>query len=160
MSGELDQLYREIIMEHYRSPRGKKPLKTVEVKSEGKNPSCGDEITLEAHVQDGILKDIHVDCRGCAISIASGSMLAEIVRNKPFEEVEKIAAVVKKMLKGELDELPEDYGDLDALRGVRQFPVRVKCALLSWITLIEGLRKYMEGKGDEHIVVSTEDKEE
>jgi len=160
MSSALDDMYREIIMDHYRSPRGKKPLEQADICSGGHNPSCGDEITVEAEVENGTLKDIHVACHGCAISVASGSMLAEIVKGKSFAEIEKIAEVVKKLLKGEITELPEEYGDIDALAGVRRFPVRVKCALLSWVTLIEGIRKYHKGEPCEKDVVTTENDDE
>ncbi|MFQ6007948.1 MAG: Fe-S cluster assembly sulfur transfer protein SufU [Candidatus Zixiibacteriota bacterium] len=82
MSGTLDDMYRDIIMDHYRSPRGKKPLEKADVVSDGTNPSCGDEITLQVALDNGTVKDVHVDCRGCAISIASGSMLAEVIKGK------------------------------------------------------------------------------
>ena len=103
------------------------------------------------------LKDINVSCKGCAISVASGSILAETVKGKPFEEVRRIAEVVKKILKGETMEIPDDIGDLEALKGVRQFPVRIKCALLAWVTLIEGLEDYNAGRAGGKTVVSTED---
>jgi nitrogen fixation NifU-like protein len=141
----LDEMYREIILDHYRSPRGKKPLSESNVSSEGHNPSCGDEISLELLIENEILKDVHVDCKGCAISTASGSMLAETVKGKSFDEVLKIAQTVKKLLKGETVEDDKDLGDLGSLKGVRQFPVRIKCALLAWVTLVEGLKKYADG---------------
>lgn len=159
MSPGLNELYRDIIMDHYRSPRGKKPVEHPDISSEGHNPSCGDDISLEAEVQDGILKDVHVDCQGCAISVASGSMLAELVKGKSFEEVEQIADIARKLLKGEIDEIPSEYEDLQALKGVRKFPVRVKCALLAWVTLIEGIRKHGNGKDESKSDVSTENDE-
>ena len=158
MSQPLDDMYREIILDHFRSPRGKKPLENSTIESDGMNPSCGDEITLQVEMDNDVLKDVHVNCRGCAISVASGSMLAESVKGKSFEEVEKLAESVRKMLKGETTEIPDEFGDLDALKGVRQFPVRVKCALLAWVTLVEGMRKYRNG-ADGKTVVSTEDPE-
>ena len=158
MSQSLDDMYREIILDHFRSPRGKKPLEHSNIESDGMNPSCGDEITLQVEMEKGVLKNVHVNCRGCAISVASGSMLAEAVKGKSFEEVEKLAEVVRRMLKGESSEMPEEFSDLDALKGVRQFPVRVKCALLAWVTLVEGMRKYRKGAGGK-TVVSTEDPE-
>ena len=79
MSSQLDDMYREIILDHYRSPRGKKPLQKANVLSDGINPACGDQIELSAQIENGVLKDVHVDCKGCAISVASGSMLAEAV---------------------------------------------------------------------------------
>lgn len=157
MSSSLDDMYREIILDHFRSPRGKKPVDRVDIASNGQNPSCGDEISLQVEMADGVLSDVHVDCRGCAISIASASMLAETVKGKSFEEVKSLADAVKKMLKGETSEIPEDIGDLDALQGVKQFPVRVKCALLAWVTLVEGLKNYENGHAKDSGVVSTED---
>ncbi len=155
MSNELDDMYREIILDHYRSPRGKKPVEHADIASEGQNPSCGDEIELQVEIDGNIVKDVHVHCRGCAISVASGSMLAETVKGKKLEEVTRIAEVVKKMLKGEDVEIPDDLGDLDALKGVRQFPVRIKCALLAWVTLVEGLKNYQNGGPSK--AVNTED---
>jgi len=160
MSQSLDDLYREIILDHYRSPRGKKPLAHFDIISDGHNPSCGDELSLEVEMDKdhNTLKDIHVDCKGCAISTASGSILAELIKGKSLEEAKQIAELVKKILKGEEVEVPDSLGDLDALKGVRQFPVRIKCALLAWVTLIEGLKNYENGKSDK-AVVSTEDDE-
>jgi len=85
------------------------------------------------------VKDIYVSCMGCAISVASGSMLAEIIKGKSLDEVKKIANMIKSMLKGEEISKEIDLGDLEALRGVRKFPVRIKCALLSWTTLIDAV---------------------
>ena len=110
-------------------------------------------------MDDGTVKDVHVNCKGCAISIASGSMLAEYTKGKSLDEVRRIAEAVKKMLKGEEAEIPEDLDDLDALKGVRKFPVRIKCALLAWMTLIEGLKNYENGKGGQATMISTDDEE-
>ena len=154
----LDDMYREIILDHYRSPRGKKPIDHADITSKGHNPACGDEISMEVEMDNGVLKDVHVACHGCAISTASGSMLAETVKGKSFEEVKRIAEVVKKILKGEPVEIPNDLGDLDALKGVRQFPVRVKCALLAWVTLVEGMKNYEKGHPTSSSI-STEDSE-
>lgn len=156
MSGQIDDMYREIILEHFRSPRGKNPLQKVDISSEGQNPACGDEIDMQVELENDIVKNIYVGCRGCAISVASGSMLAELVKGKSLQEINRITDIVRKMLKGELNEIPDDLGDIDALQGVRQFPVRVKCALLSWMTLIEGINNYMQGKSDRTPVVTTE----
>lgn len=158
MSEPLDDMYRDIIMDHFRSPRGKKPLEKADVTSDGTNPSCGDEITLQVALDNGTVKDVHVDCRGCAISIASGSMLAEVIKGKSLEDAKRIAEVVKKMLKGEEVDIPDDLGDLDALQGVRNFPVRIKCALLAWVTFMEGIKNHENGRYV-HTKVSTEDEE-
>ena len=97
---QLDEMYREVILDHYRSPRGNKPLDESNVSSKGHNPSCGDDIKLQVMVKDKILKDIHIDCKGCAISTASGSILAETMKGRSFDEVLKIAYRVKRLLKG------------------------------------------------------------
>jgi nitrogen fixation protein NifU and related proteins len=160
MSSSLDDMYREIILDHYRAPRGKRPVEKVDISSDGQNPSCGDEISLQVQMDDGVLKDVHVDCHGCAISVASASMLAETVKGRSFEEVMALAESVKRMLKGETTELPKEIGDLDALKGVRQFPVRIKCALLAWVTLVEGMKNYESGHANTSGVISTEEDKE
>ena len=142
MSGQLDEMYREIIMDHFRAPRGKDPIPRADIKSGGSNPSCGDELEMEVAFEGDTVQNIHVDCKGCAISVASGSMLAEIVKGRSIEEAKRIAGLVKAMLKGEDVEIPKDLEDLDALAGVKQFPVRIKCALLAWVTFIEGLEDF------------------
>ena len=159
MSEQLDDMYRDIILDHYRSPRGKQPLKKVDVTSGGSNPSCGDEIFLQVELDNGTVKDIHVDCRGCAISVASGSILAELIKGKSIADAKRIAEIARKVLRGEETEIPEDLGDLDALHGVRNFPVRIKCALLAWITFMEGIKSHEEGKHHITTNVSTEDKD-
>ncbi|MBU8932985.1 MAG: SUF system NifU family Fe-S cluster assembly protein [candidate division Zixibacteria bacterium] len=146
MSAALDDMYRDIIMDHYRAPRGRHELPMADFSSNGHNPSCGDELKLQVKLEDGIVKDIYLDCKGCAISVASGSMLAEAVKGKSVADAKRIAEVVKKMLKGEDFELPDDLEDLDALQGVRKFPVRIKCALLAWVTFMEGLDVYESGE--------------
>ena len=160
MTSSLDDMYREVILDHYRSPRGKKPLDKANVLSDGMNPSCGDEITLSAQVDGDIVEDIHVDCKGCAISVASGSMLAEAVKGRSIDEVRQIAQAVRKILRGEENaKLPEELEDIESLRGVRQFPVRVKCALLAWVTLLEGLDKHDKDQSGNGASDSTKEKD-
>ena len=110
--------------------------------------------------QENIVQDVHVDCKGCAISVASGSMLAEYIKGKPLNDVKRISEAIKKMLKGEDTDLPEDLGDIDSLKGVRNFPVRIKCALLAWMTLIEGVKNFETGTNQDSFTVSTEDDKE
>ena len=157
MSG-LDDMYRDVILDHYRAPRGKKDISRKDITSTGHNPACGDELELDLQMDDNKVQDIHVDCKGCAISTASGSILAEVIKGKSLEDARRIAGIVRKILKGEETEIPEDLGDVDALQGVRNFPVRIKCALLAWVTLIEGIESYEHGK-DSGQPVSTEEKE-
>lgn len=154
MSENLDSLYRDIIMEHYKYPRGKKKLEKADVTTEGKNPVCGDEIEMKLRFIGNKIDDISIECLGCAISVASGSMLADTIKGKSLEEARKIAAAIKAVLKGEKPDGEFDLGDLEALEGVKKFPVRIKCALLSWTTLIEGLENYENGKKGE--VATTE----
>lgn len=147
MNDALDSLYREVVLDHYKNPRGKKKLAHVDIKNEGKNPMCGDEIEVEVELDGDRVKDLSVSCAGCAISVASGSMLYEVIKGKSLDEVKKIARIVKAMLKGEeysTDGI--DLGDLDVLEGVRKFPVRIKCALLSWTTLVDALEGMENGK--------------
>ncbi len=139
MSGKLDDMYRDIIMEHYRFPRGSKKIQHVDLVNEGKNPACGDEIEIKVEMKDNKVENVMVHCAGCAISVASGSMLAEIVKGKSLSEVKKIAGIVRALLKGEEIDENIDLGDLEALKGVKQFPVRIKCALLSWTTLVDAI---------------------
>lgn len=157
MNEKLDDMYREIILDHYRAPRGKKPVEKTDIASDGHNPSCGDDIVLRVEIDKDKVKDVHVDCKGCAISVASGSMLAEYIKGKPLSEAKKIAEQVRKMLKGEDPKFTQDVGDIDSLKGVKNFPVRIKCALLAWMTLIEGVKKYETGKVGDSFEVTTED---
>jgi nitrogen fixation protein NifU and related proteins len=139
MNEQLDDLYRDILLEHYRFPRGKKKLEHPDITNEGQNPTCGDEIEIALELEGDQVKDISVSCVGCAVSVASGSMLAEIIKGKSLAEVKKIAGVIKAMLKGEAIPEHPDLGDLEALQGVKKFPVRIKCALLSWTTLVDAI---------------------
>ena len=160
MSANLDDMYREVILDHYRSPRGRQPLEKTDITSLGHNPACGDELELDLAVDADKVSGVHVQCKGCAISTASASMLAETIKGKSLDEAVALAEKIRRMLKGEEDvELPEDLEDLEALRGVRNFPVRIKCALLAWVTLIEGLKKYRDGGSPQPAVVSTEEDE-
>jgi len=157
---QLDLLYRDIILDHYRSPRGRKPITKRDFASEGHNPACGDDITIQVALENGNISQVFADCKGCAISTASGSIMAEYIKGKSVDDVKQIAQNVRKMLKGEPCDLPEDMGDIDALEGVKQFPVRIKCALLAWLTLIEGIGNYESGHADEVPIISTESSEE
>jgi nitrogen fixation NifU-like protein len=133
----LDELYRELILEHYRSPRRRGHLEQPSGRFEGMNPVCGDEVSLELRVDGGRLSEVAFSGLGCSISQASASMLAESVSNRDALEVRELIAAVRAMLQG--GEADASLGDLEALSGVAKFPVRVKCALLSWNVLEQGL---------------------
>ena len=153
----LEDLYREIILDHYRSPRNRGELPTPPaVRVEGFNPLCGDEIVVYADVADGVLQDIRIAGQGCSISQSSASMMSAAVKGKPLEEVEALTRAFKGMMsihEQSLDGEEGDgegtlvgegdpdvkLGDLEALRGVVKFPVRIKCATLSWNTLAQAI---------------------
>ena len=142
---EFDELYREIILDHYRHPRHSEPLAYADVVAEGYNPLCGDEVELGIAFDNGTVKDVSVHGRGCSISQASGSMLTEAVIGKPVAEVGHLIELFTKMVTEPEMEPPEELGDLEALQGVAKFPVRVKCATLAWHTLEDGLQQHKAG---------------
>lgn len=154
---ELDELYREVVLDHYRSPRGREPLPAPDVQHGGFNPVCGDEVHVALEVDDGRVRNVQVRSRGCAISVASGSMLAELLPGRSYGECERITDAFRAMLQGAEPPGDLDLGDLEALRGVSRFPVRVKCAMLPWMTLREALRAYREDRGAPGKVTSTEE---
>lgn len=156
MAEQLDQMYRDIIMEHYRYPRGDEKISNPDIKNEGHNPACGDEIEIQLKMDNDKIESVSVDCAGCAISTASGSMLAEICEGKTLDEVRKIAGIVKALLKGEEFDKNYDIGDIEALKGVKKFPVRVKCALLSWTTLVDAINAREAGEGKQLTASTTE----
>jgi nitrogen fixation NifU-like protein len=140
MSLPLDDLYREIILDHYKQPRNRGELDPRTARVEGNNPLCGDEIQLDVRLNDGELEDVAFQGRGCSISQASASMMTEAVKAKSVQEVEELIETFKSMMHGE-DVDVEALGDLEALEGVQKFPVRIKCALLAWTTLQEALQE-------------------
>ncbi|MDR7571266.1 MAG: SUF system NifU family Fe-S cluster assembly protein, partial [Armatimonadota bacterium] len=139
----------------YTHPRNRGRLEPADIVVEGANPSCGDEISVYARVEDGVIQDIRFEGRGCSISQASASMMTEQVRGKSLQEVKALIEEFKGMMQGRPAEEGR-LGDLVALQGVRRFPVRVKCATLAWMALLQGVREYESGR---HTVVtaSTED---
>jgi len=153
----LEDLYREIILDHYRNPRNRGELETPPAtRTEGFNPLCGDEIVVYLDLDDaGVVEDIRIGGTGCSISQSSASMMSAAVKGKTVAEIEALTHAFKAMMsihESSLDaegesgedlptELPEGVklGDLEALRGVVKFPVRIKCATLAWNTLAEGI---------------------
>lgn len=152
---QLDDLYREVVLDHYRNPRGGEPLARCDLTNEGFNPVCGDEVTIGVQVEGGRIAGLEVHSRGCSISVASGSMLAELLRGKTLFEARLIAEDFRRMMHGEIQADDVDLGDLEALEGVQKFPVRVKCALLAWTTLTDALKA--QGMGEPEHPSTTED---
>ena len=144
----LDELYREVILDHYRNPRHRGSLTEAHVHAEGQNPSCGDEFSLDLIIEDDAITDVATQGQGCSISQASGSMMADIIKGKTLEEVQDLTTKFKLMMSIAEGENPVDparpgavLGDLEALQGVRKFPVRIKCADLPWATLTDALNQ-------------------
>ncbi len=155
----LEDLYREIILDHYRSPRNRGELESPPaVKAEGFNPLCGDEVIIYLSTKNGVIEDIKISGQGCSISQSSASMMSAAVRGKSFEQVRELIDYFKQMMsiheshldqssgqESENTEITEKQLDLDnigelaALQGVVKFPVRIKCATLAWNTLAQGL---------------------
>ena len=155
----LEELYREIILDHYRSPRNRGELPVPPAhRTEGFNPLCGDEVVVTIEVEDGQLHDIKIGGSGCSISQSSASLMSAAVKGKPLDEVRELISTFKSMMsiheaalgpEADGDGLapePEpvdlrELGELAALQGVVKFPVRIKCATLSWNTLAQGLQE-------------------
>ena len=139
----LDSIYTELIAEQSRNPVNKHHLEQPTVALKGHNPSCGDEITLELTVADGIIQDASFTGVGCAISQASTSMMIDLIKGEPVEKAERLAKLFIGMIKGEItaeDEL-EELDEAMALKNISTMPARVKCAVLSWHTLQTALEK-------------------
>jgi len=149
----LEDLYREIILDHYRNPRNRGELPTPPAhRTEGFNPLCGDEVVVFLDVEDGVVKDLRIGGQGCSISQSSASMMSTAVKGKTVAEARDVIRAFKAMMsihehaldgdEGEDENVVDvKLGDLEALRGVVKFPVRIKCATLAWNTLTQGLEE-------------------
>jgi nitrogen fixation NifU-like protein len=144
----IEELYREVILDHYRNPRRRGALTGDHIHAEGQNPSCGDEFSLDISVADGTVVDAAIQGQGCSISQASGSMMAAAIVGKSLSDVVDLTHKFKVMMSIEEGDDPVDderpgavLGDLEALRGVKRFPVRIKCADLPWTTLEDALEQ-------------------
>jgi len=144
-----DDLYREIILDHYRNPRHKGVVDPADRVVEATNPACGDEIDLRLRLRGGAIHAIGFTGRGCSISQASASMLCDSVTGMAAKDATALAGRFRAMLQG--SDAPDDLGDLEALRGVRAYPVRVKCAALAWNALLEALQ---DGATAAHLTVT------
>ena len=135
---QFDDLYRELILDHYRRPRNRGGLAVATRRAEGVNPVCGDEIKLDLLLNDDVIEDIAFSGQGCSISQSSASMLTDRIKGRTTAEANQVMGEVRAMLMD--GEAPgPDLGDLESLEGVARLPVRVKCAMLCWNVLQEGL---------------------
>ncbi len=155
MDGPMDALYREVVLDHHRHPRGAEPIDDFDVQAAGKNPSCGDEVTLQMKFDGDRIAAVGVLSQGCAISTSSGSMMAELVEGLTVAEAGEVADRFRKVMHGDSFPVDLDLGDLEALEGVKKFPVRIKCALLPWVTLLDAILAQRQGRDPRP--VSTED---
>ncbi len=129
----LENLYRQIIMDHYKNPRNKGLKDDLEYHSEHiKNPSCGDDITIQTKVEDGVVKDIRHEGSGCSICCSSASVLSELLKERPVEEAERIAENYLLMLMDKEYDESIEFEEAIAYQGVKQFPARIKCASIAW----------------------------
>ena len=140
---DLENLYRQVIMDHYKNPRNKglKGYPRVHIK----NPSCGDDITIEAKVEEGIIKEINHQGTGCSICCSSASVLSEVLQGKTVIEAQALIAKYFAMIKGESIADEEDLEEAIVYQGVSKFPARIKCATIAW----KALEKVLQGETDE-----------
>ena len=146
---DLKDLYREVVLDHNRSPRNFGRLDPSDAEAHGHNPLCGDRLHVTVRMADDTLADLRFEGQGCAISVASASLMSEAVKGRSRSEVERLYGEVHAMLTGQSQQPPAHLGKLAALAGVAEFPARVKCASLCWHTLHAALERA-------HSTVSTE----
>ncbi len=150
----LDDLYREVILDHYTRPRNRGRLDPADLTVEGANPLCGDELVLSVRLEGDRVAAARFEGRGCSISQASASMLTEAITGKSVDEVRGLIGAFKAMMRGA--DPADALGDLAALQGVRKFPVRIKCATLAWVALEQGLDERAAGRPPARATTETE----
>ena len=143
----LEDLYREIILDHYRTPRNRGELPPPAAHAVGHNPLCGDRLTLSLKLDGDRVEDVRFEGKGCAISTASASMMTEAIKGKDRATIDALFTKVHTLLTEQNAVPSPDLGKLAALSGVREFPVRVKCALLPWTALLEIIQTWESAPG-------------
>jgi nitrogen fixation NifU-like protein len=143
-----DELYRELILDHYRNPRNRGRMEEASVRVEGKNPLCGDRLELALKIEGDSIRESRVEAHGCSISQASASMMSEAIAGRSLKEAEGFVSEFKKMMLqgGDPEGLPAPLEDLKSLEGVKRYPVRVKCALLAWNALLQSIEDFRKGR--------------
>lgn len=142
MVEQLDELYREVILDHFKSPTHAGELPDAQIKVDGANPLCGDELTFHLKLDAGRIGQVRFKGKGCAISQAAASMLATQLEGKTTADAQRLIGAMKGMMQSQEPDPSVDLGDLEALSGVRKFPVRVKCAALAWNVVETGLKEH------------------
>lgn len=147
---ELEDLYGETILDHCRNPRNHLPLEDADIVADGVNRFCGDEIHIQVKLDDdGHIAGVGLQSVGCSINQAAGSMLAEVIHGQSLDRVESVSDSLRTMMeRGTTNDSNPLPGDLLSLSGVRQFPVRIKCALLAWSTLEEAVARHRRDHAD------------
>jgi len=138
-TNKLDQLYRSVIMDHYKNPRNKGVIEESSITIDMNNPTCGDVIHLTLQIDDGIVQNAKFEGDGCSISMASASMMTQIVKGKKVDDALKAATIFSDMMLGKDVDDSIDLGDIEALAGVAKFPARIKCATLAWKAMEKGV---------------------
>jgi len=142
----LEELYQEIILDHYRHPRNKGKVSPADIQARDSNPLCGDEIEISARLADGKIVEIKFDGHGCSISQSSASIMTQKLTGKTMAEARAFIEQFLGMMRGSVPFGGREMGDLKALEGVLKFPVRVKCATLAWHTAQQALQQVTEPK--------------
>jgi nitrogen fixation NifU-like protein len=136
----LDDIYKEVILDHYKAPRNKRELAGANHVCTRNNPLCGDEITVEADVEDGTVAEVTFQGAGCSISQSSASMMTEAVTGASVQDALALASEFRGMMAGDVEPNEDRFGDLIALNGVVKYPIRIKCAVLAWDVLQDALQ--------------------
>lgn len=139
----LDTLYRQVIMDHYKNPRNKGILDNS-ITVDMNNPTCGDRIRLTLDLEDGVVKDAKFEGEGCSISMSSASMMTQAIKGKTLDEALKLSEIFSNMMLGKEYNDDIDLGDIEALQGVTKFPARIKCATLAWKAMEKGVNSNNE----------------
>ncbi|MFE4809637.1 Fe-S cluster assembly sulfur transfer protein SufU [Peribacillus simplex] len=137
----LDTLYRQVIMDHYKKPRNKGMLEDGSMTIDMNNPTCGDRIRLTMKIEDGKVSDVKFDGDGCSISMSSASMMTQAIKGKDVDTALALSETFSLMIQGKDYDDEMDLGDIEALQGVSKFPARIKCATLAWKAMEKGLKE-------------------
>lgn len=143
----LDDIYKEVILDHYKNPRNKRELEGATHSCTRNNPLCGDEITVYVTERDGQIDELAFTGQGCSISQSSASMMTEALTGKSIDDAETMIKEFRAMMAGESEPDEDEFGELVALKGVVKYPIRVKCAVLAWDVLQEALHGGGEAAG-------------
>jgi len=135
----LDTLYRQVIMDHYKNPKNRGELDGDSLTVDMNNPTCGDRIQLQLQLEDDVVKDAKFQGEGCSISMSSASMMTEAIKGKTIEEALEMSKAFSDMMLGKEVDMDEEFGDTMALQGVSKFPARIKCATLAWKAMEKGV---------------------